>query len=108
MIGAVGIERKTYSTELNKKYLARKVKKKRKPKRKQKNKTKIDLYEVLIVGTRKPMQRNNGSSLRFDENRCLTFTRPTTFGPAQKSTMVPNFMGTSVYGPVCHELRRTK
>jgi large subunit ribosomal protein L14 len=105
MIGAISIKRRKYDTSLNKKFLNKKVKKKRKPKRKQLHKITVKPYEVLIVATRKSNQRLNGSTIRFDENRGLTFTEPTKFGPAGKSTMIPNFMGTAVFGPVCLELR---
>jgi large subunit ribosomal protein L14 len=107
MVGSVAQIRRVYSAETDKKILAKKVKKKRKQKSK-KIKPNIRPYLTLLVATRKRMNRKDGSYLKFDENRVLTFSEPTRFGPAGKSTMIPNFLGSRVFGPICRELRVNK
>jgi large subunit ribosomal protein L14 len=107
MVGSVAEIRRIYSADTNKKVLAKKVKKKRKQKSK-KIKPYIRPYLTLLVSVKSSTNRQDGSYIKFDENRVLTFSEPTKFGPAGKSTMIPNFLGTRVFGPVCRELRVTK
>jgi len=107
MVGSIARLRKVYRADTDKKILAKKVKKKRKQKSK-KIKPYIRPYLTLIVGVKKAANRKNGLYIKFDENRVLTFSEPTRYGPAGKSTMVPNFLGTRVFGPICQELRTTK
>jgi len=92
---------------MDKRILSKKVKKKRKQKSK-KIKPYIRPYLTLIVATKKQTNRKNGSYIKFDENRTLTFTEPKRFGPAGKSTMIPDFLGTRITGPICKELRASK
>lgn len=107
IVGSVAKIRRVYRDDLNKKLLAKKVKKKRKQKSK-KVKPYIRPYLTLLVSLRKQTNRLDGSYIKFDENRVLTFSEPTRYGPAGKSTMIPNFLGTRVFGPICRELRATK
>jgi len=107
MVGAVAQLRRVYSAETNKKILAKKVKKKRKQKSK-KVKPYIRPYLTLLVSAKRATNRKDGSYIKFDDNRVLTFSEPTKYGPAGKSTMIPNFLGTRVFGPVCRELRSSK
>jgi large subunit ribosomal protein L14 len=107
MVGTVSHLRRVYSSHINKKILARKVKKKRKQKSK-KIKPYVRPYLSLLVGLKRSSNRKDGSYIKFDENRSLTFSEPTKYGPAGKSTMVPNFLGTRIFGPICRELRYTK
>lgn len=107
VVGSIARTRRIYSDSLDKKILLKKVKKKRKQKSK-KSKPNIRPYLTLIVATKKSHNRKDGSYIKFDENRVLTFSDPTKFGPAGKSTMIPNFLGTRVFGPICKELRATK
>jgi large subunit ribosomal protein L14 len=107
MVGAVAQLRRVYRADTNKKVLAKKVKKKRKQKSK-KVKAYIRPYLALLVALKKSSSRHDGSYIKFDENRVLTFSEPTRYGPAGKSTMVPNFLGSRVFGPVCRELRVSK
>lgn len=107
MVGSVSKIRRIYSNSINKKILSKKVKKKRKQKSK-KVKPYVRPYLTLLVAAKNNTNRLDGSYIRFDENRVLTFSEPTRYGPAGKSTMVPNFLGTRVFGPVCRELRVSK
>jgi large subunit ribosomal protein L14 len=107
MVGSVAQVRRIYRADTNKKVLAKKVKKKRKQKSK-KVKPYIRPYLTLLVALKKSTNRRDGSYIKFDQNRVLTFSEPTRFGPAGKSTMVPNFLGSRVFGPVCRELRASK
>jgi large subunit ribosomal protein L14 len=107
MLGAVAQSRRIYSADTNKKILVKKVKKKRKQKSK-KVKPYIRPYLALLIGTKCSTNRRDGSYIKFDENRVLTFSDPTRYGPAGKSTMVPNFLGSRVFGPICKELRSSK
>jgi large subunit ribosomal protein L14 len=107
MVGSVAQLRRVYSDATDRKILLKKVKKKRKQKSK-KSKPNVRPYLTLIVATKKQHNRKDGSYIKFDENRVLTFSDPTKFGPAGKSTMIPNFLGTRVFGPICRELRATK
>lgn len=107
LVGSVAQVRRIYNTNMDKKILAKKVKKKRKQKSK-KVKPNIRPYLTLLVATKKITNRQDGSYIKFDENRVLTFSEPTKFGPAGKSTMIPNFLGSRVFGPVCRELRSSK
>jgi large subunit ribosomal protein L14 len=107
IVGSIASVRKIYSNDLDKKILSKKVKKKRKQKSK-KLKPNIRPYLTLIIGTKKQSNRNDGSYIKFDKNRVLTFSEPTRYGPAGKSTMIPNFLGTRVFGPICKEVRSSK
>lgn len=107
MVGSVAQLRRVYRADSNKKILAKKVKKKRKQKSK-KSKPYIRPYLTLLVALKNSTNRKDGSYIRFDENRVLTFSEPTRYGPAGKSTMVPNFLGSRVFGPICRELRVSK
>jgi len=111
LVGSVSQTRKSYKQETNKlklTKLAKKVKKKRKIKNKKKKQPNLRPYLTLLVALKKSTKRINGTYLKFDENRILTFTEPTKFGPAGKSENIPNFIGTKVYGPVCLELVKNK
>ena len=107
IVGSVSQTRRVYRADINKKILAKKVRKKRKQKSK-KIKPNVRPYLTLLVGLRRWTSRQDGSYIRFDSNNSLTFTEPTRYGPAGKSTMIPNFIGTRVFGPVCRELRITQ
>jgi ribosomal protein L14 len=111
LIGAVSRTRKKYRKETNKikmAKLAKKVKKKRKIKNKKKKQPNLRPYLLLLVALKKSTKRSTGCYIKFDENRILTFTEPTKFGPAGKTENIPNFIGTKVYGPVCLELVKNK
>jgi large subunit ribosomal protein L14 len=107
IVGSVSQTRRVYRADINKKILAKKVRKKRKQKSK-KVKPNVRPYLTLLVGLRRWTSRQDGSYIKFDSNNSLTFTEPTRYGPAGKSTMIPNFIGTRVFGPVCRELRMTQ
>lgn len=107
IVGSISFTRRIYSNDIDKKILSKKVKKKRKQKSK-KIKPNIRPYLTLLVATKKSTNRHDGSYIKFDENRVLTFSEPTKFGPASKSTMIPNFLGTRIFGPICKEVRSTK
>lgn len=107
VVGSIAHTRRVYSNKIDKKILSKKVKKKRKQKSK-KIKPNIRPYLTLIVGTKKSTNRKDGSYIKFDKNRVLTFSEPTRYGPAGKSTMIPNFLGTRVFGPICREIRSSK
>jgi large subunit ribosomal protein L14 len=107
MVGSISKLRRIYNTDMNKKILDKKVKKKRKANSK-KDKAKLRPYLTLLVAIKKRTNRRDGSYIKFDENRALTFTDPTKFGPAGKSTMIPNFLGSRVFGPICREIRSSK
>lgn len=107
IVGSVSQIRRVYRSDINKKILAKKVRKKRKQKSK-KVKPNVRPYLTLLVGLRNRSNRQDGSYIKFDSNNSLTFTEPTRYGPAGKSTIIPNFIGTRVFGPVCRELRITK
>lgn len=115
--------RKVYPADTDKKILAKKVKKKRgnmkqvttahkrREKKKRKDRVKSDKvkpYLTLLTALKKSTNRNDGSYIKFDENRSFTFTEPTKFGPAGKSTMIPNFLGTRVFGPCPIEIQSTE
>jgi len=107
LIGSVSHTRKVYRRESNKvkiAKLAKKVKKKRKIKNKKKKQPNLRPYITLLVAVKKTTKRLDGSYIKFDENRILTFTEPTKFGPAGKTENIPNFIGTKVFGPACIEL----
>lgn len=107
IIGSISAIRRVYNNRMDKKVLAKKVKKKRKQKSK-KVKLNVRPYLTLLVATKKQTNRRDGSYIKFDENRVLTFSEPTRYGPAGKSTMIPNFLGTRVFGPICKEIRTSK
>lgn len=107
LVGTVAQIRRIYSASTNKKILIKKVRKKRKQKSK-KVKPYVRPYLSLLVAAKRSTNRNDGSYIKFDENRVLTFSEPTRYGPAGKSTIIPNFLGSRVFGPVCRELRASK
>jgi large subunit ribosomal protein L14 len=53
-----------------------------------------DVIKAVIVRTKKPIQRNDGSTLRFDDNACVVIN---------PQNMEPR--GTRIFGPVARELR---
>jgi len=65
-------------------------------------------YLALLVALKKSTNRKNGLYVKFDENRAMTFTEPTKFGPAGKTENIPNFIGTRTFGPVTLELVKNK
>lgn len=110
-IGAVSHSRKVYRRETDKiknAKLAKKVKKKRKIQNKKKKQPNLRPYLALLVSLKKTTKRPDGSYIKFDSNRVLTFTEPTKFGPAGKTENIPNFIGTRTIGPVCMELVKNK
>jgi ribosomal protein L14 len=104
LVGSVSKSRRKYSASLDKKMRSRKVKKKRKIKSKKRKEPTLRPYLTLLVSVRAPTRRADGSSVKFDSNRVLTFTEPTRFGPAGKTENIPNFLGSRVFGPVCQEI----
>lgn len=56
--------------------------------------SKGEVVRAVIVRTKKPVRRIDGSTLRFDENACVIIN-PTTMEPR----------GTRIFGPVARELR---
>ena len=59
------------------------------------NVKKGDVVKAVIVRTKKPIKRNDGSTLRFDENAAVVLS----------NNLEPR--GTRVFGPVARELRET-
>ena len=57
---------------------------------------KSDIVRAVIVRTKKPIQREDGMTIRFDENAAVLIN-------AQKAPI-----GTRVFGPVTRELREGK
>jgi large subunit ribosomal protein L14 len=55
-----------------------------------------DVVKAVIVRTKHPVRRTDGSSLRFDENACVII----------KNDGEPR--GTRVFGPIARELRDAK
>jgi len=111
LVGAVSHSRKVYRRETDKlkvAKLAKKVKKKRKIKNKKKKQPNLRPYLALLVSLKKTTNRRDGSYIKFDQNRMMTFTEPTKFGPAGKTENIPNFIGTKAFGPVCLELVKNK
>jgi large subunit ribosomal protein L14 len=53
-----------------------------------------DVVKAVIVRTLKPVRRQDGSTLRFDENACVVIN---------PNNMEPR--GTRIFGPVARELR---
>lgn len=53
-----------------------------------------DVIKAVIVRTKKPIRRNDGSTIRFDENACVIIN-PQNLEPK----------GTRIFGPVARELR---
>lgn len=53
-----------------------------------------DVISAVIVRTKKPIRRVDGSTLRFDDNACVLIN---------KANMEPR--GTRIFGPVARELR---
>ena len=60
------------------------------------NVKKGDVVKAVIVRTKKPIKRSDGSTLRFDENAAVVLG----------NTMEPR--GTRVFGPIARELRDSK
>lgn len=111
MVGVVAHSLKSYRHTNDKQKLAKlakKVKFKRKIKNKKKKAPNLRPYLALLVGLRKSTRRPDGSHIKFDDNRAMTFTEPTKFGPAGKTENIPNFIGTKAFGPVCLELVKNK
>jgi len=54
---------------------------------------KSDVVRAVVVRTKQPIRRADGSVLRFDDNACVVI----------KTDMDPR--GTRVFGPVARELR---
>lgn len=111
MVGVVSHSRKVYRYETNKQKLSKlskKVKKKRKIKSKKKKQPNMRPYLGLLVNLKKSTHRKNGSYIKFDENRMITFTEPTKFGPAGKTENIPNLIGTRIFSPVTLELVKNK
>src|SRR3990167_2236923 len=78
MVGSVSQIRRVYRSDTNKKILTKKVKKKRKQKSK-KSRPYVRPYLTLLVSVKKPTNRGDGSYIRFDKNRVLTFSEPTRY-----------------------------
>ena len=111
LVGTVTKSRKSYRETSNKQKLlklSKKVKKKRKIKPKKKRQPNLRPYLSLLVALKKSTSRRDGSYLTFDENRAMTFSEPTKFGPAGKTENIPNFLGTKAYGPVTLEVVKNK
>ncbi len=53
-----------------------------------------EVVRCVVVRTRKPIRRRDGSTLRFDDNACVLIN------PANKEPR-----GTRIFGPVARELR---
>jgi large subunit ribosomal protein L14 len=53
-----------------------------------------DVIKAVVVRTKKPIRRADGSTLRFDENACVVIN-PANLEPR----------GTRIFGPVARELR---
>ncbi len=53
-----------------------------------------DVIKAVIVRSKKPIRRTDGSTLRFDENACVVIN-PVNMEPR----------GTRIFGPVARELR---
>jgi len=53
-----------------------------------------DVIKAVVVRTRKPIRRIDGSTLRFDDNACVLIN---------PNNMEPR--GTRIFGPVARELR---
>jgi large subunit ribosomal protein L14 len=107
VVGSVSQTRRKYDAALEKKKRMKKVRKKRKIKAKKRREPSLRPYLTLIVSTKKAKRRGDGSSVKFDTNRVLTFTDPTKFGPAGKTENIPNFIGSRVFGPICREAFNT-
>ena len=56
-----------------------------------------EIVRAVIVRTKQPIRRADGSTLKFDENACVVI---------DKETMEPS--GTRIFGPVARELREGK
>ena len=56
-----------------------------------------DVLRAVIVRTKQPIRRQDGSTLRFDENACVVI---------DVTSMEPS--GTRIFGPVARELRDGK
>lgn len=55
-----------------------------------------DVIKAVIVRTKRAVRRQDGSTLRFDENACVVIN-PTNMEPR----------GTRIFGPVARELRES-
>lgn len=80
-----------------------KVKKKRKIKARKKADQRLPLYWTLLVATKKAKRRADGSFIKFDENRVITFEHPEKFGPAGKTEGIPRRRWTRLFWPLCRE-----
>jgi ribosomal protein L14 len=111
LVGVVAHSLKSYKQTENKlklAKLAKKVKYKRKIKSKKKKQPNMRPYLGLLVALKKATRRKDGTYIKFDDNRAMTFTEPTRFGPAGKTENIPNFIGTKAFGPVCLEIVKNK
>jgi len=111
LVGVVAHSLRSYRATNDKQKLAKLAKKvrfKRKIKNKKKKSPNLRPYLGLIVGLRKTTRRLDGTQIKFDDNRVMTFTEPTRFGPAGKTENIPNFIGTKAFGPVTLELVKNK
>ena len=59
-----------------------------------------EVVDAVMVRVNKEYQREDGSTIRFDENACVLLE-----GKSQKGKPVYNPKGTRVFGPVARELR---
>jgi large subunit ribosomal protein L14 len=55
-----------------------------------------DVVKAVIVRTKRPIRRNDGSTLRFDDNAAVVL----------KNDLEPR--GTRVFGPIARELRESR
>lgn len=108
VVGSVSQIRRKYDQSMDKKLREKKVRKTRKIKARKKGQPMLRPYLTLLVATKKPKRRKDGSSIKFDTNSVFTFTEPRKFGPHGKTTGVPIFVGKKVFSPLCREAYRTK
>jgi len=64
-------------------------------------------YLTLLVATRRQVRRLDGASIKFSGNAGICFLPPAKFGPYDKSTGIPQFMGSRLYMGLPRELKRT-
>lgn len=107
VVGSVSQTRRKYDAAMDRKKRLKKVRKKRKIKAKKRREPSLRPYLTLLVATKKEKRRSDGSQIKFDKNRVITFTDPTRFGPAGKTEDIPNFIGSRVFGPICREAYNT-
>jgi large subunit ribosomal protein L14 len=106
VVGSVSQTRRKYDTSAREtERMKKRVRKKRKIKAKKRRAPTLRPYMTLIVSTKKAKRRADGSSVKFDKNRVLTFTEPRMYGV--KTENIPDFIGSRVFGPVCREAFNT-